>query len=302
MSDSQGYDPYALDPHGAVGAYAADALDDDERAIFEQHLAGCESCRQEVAEFTETTAELSWLAATPPPPSLRASVLAEIATVRPLPPEQPQPAPAVPSTPSSVTQTSAPGTPPGPVPTPDQAPVRLTPAADRPGTVRASEEGPTDELAVRRQRRTRRIVTGLVAAALALVVGLGGWVAVLRGDQQAQQIASQQVNDLLTAPDAKVYATTMNGAPVSFVVSKERDQALFLGDDVPAPGDGKAYQLWMIGDQSGITPNAVIERGGDVAQWFDAGPLADAQQLAVTIEPSSGSSTPNLPAVAGVKL
>ena len=62
----------------------------------------------------------------------------------------------------------------------------------------------------------------------------------------------------------------MNGAPVSFVVSKERDQALFLGDDIPRPGDGKVYQLWMIGAQ--ITPNALVDRGGDVTQWMDRRP------------------------------
>ena len=120
-----------------------------------------------------------------------------------------------------------------------------------------------DELALRRQRRTRRILTGLVAAALVLVVGLGGWVSVLRGDQQNQQVAGQQVNELLTAPDAKVYATTLNGAPVSFVVSKERDQALFLGDGVTAPADGKVYQLWMINGNQ-ITPNALVDHGGDI--------------------------------------
>ena len=89
MSDPQGYDPYARDPHGAVGAYVADALDDDERAVFEQHLEGCENCRREVAEFTETAAELTWLSEATPPPSLRTSLLWQIATVRPLPPEQP---------------------------------------------------------------------------------------------------------------------------------------------------------------------------------------------------------------------
>ena len=88
MSDSQGYDPYVHDPHGAVGAYVADALDDDERTVFEQHLEGCESCRREVAEFTETAAELTWLSEATPPPSLRTSVLWQIATVRPLPPEE----------------------------------------------------------------------------------------------------------------------------------------------------------------------------------------------------------------------
>jgi len=93
---------------------------------------------------------------------------------------------------------------------------------------------------------------------------------VSKGNQQNQQVATQQVNELLTAPDAKVYATTMNGAPVSFVVSKARDQALFLGDDIPAPVDGKVYQLWMIGS-SEITPNALVDHGGDV----DAGGRVD---------------------------
>ena len=69
MSDPQGYDPFVNDPHGAVGAYVADALDDDERTVFELHLAGCESCLREVAEFTETAAELAWLTEATPPPS-----------------------------------------------------------------------------------------------------------------------------------------------------------------------------------------------------------------------------------------
>ncbi|HEY5785911.1 MAG TPA: anti-sigma factor [Microlunatus sp.] len=293
MSDSQGYDPYAHDPHGAVGAYVADALDDDERTVFEQHLEGCESCRREVAEFTETAAELTWLSEATPPPSLRTSVLWQIATVRPLPPEQTVETPGSPASPGwwTTPEASTPGSSAG-------RPVTAgLPPLDPEATV---DRRQLDELAVRRQRRTRRILTGLVAAALVLVVGLGGWVSVLRGNQQNQQVATQQVNELLTAPDAKVYATTMNGAPVSFVVSKERDQALFLGDNVAPPVDGKVYQLWMIGSQ--ITPNALVDRGGDVTQWMDDGPLEDAQQLAVTLEPAGGSLQPTTDPIAGVKL
>jgi anti-sigma factor RsiW len=294
MSDSQGYDPYVPDPHGAVGAYVADALDDDERTVFEQHLEGCENCRREVAEFTETAAELTWLSEATPPPSLRTSVLWQIATVRPLPPEQTAETPASPVstgrwTTPDATASRSPGS--------RQVTAGL-PAPDPEVTV---DRRQLDELAVRRQRRTRRVLTGLVAAALVLVVGLGGWVSVLRGNQQNQQVATQQVNELLTAPDAKVYATTMNGAPVSFVVSKERNQALFLGDDVPPPVDGKVYQLWMIGS-SVITPNALVDRGGDVAQWMKDGPLGDAQQLAVTLEPAGGSPQPTTDPIAGVEL
>jgi anti-sigma factor RsiW len=290
MSDPQGYDPYARDPHGAVGAYVADALDDDERAVFEQHLEGCENCRREVAEFTETAAELTWLSEATPPPSLRTSLLWQIATVRPLPPEQPAEGPASPVSPSSWAST--PGTPTGTVSPSGTA------AIDPEATV---DRRRLDEVAVRRLRRTRRVLTGLIAAALVLVVGLGGWVSVLRNDQQNQQAAGVEINELLTAPDAKVYATTMNGAPVSFVVSKERNQALFLGHGVAAPGDDKVYQLWMINGNQ-ITPNALIDRGGEVAQWLETGPLDGAKQLAVTIEPDGGSKTPTLPPVAGVEL
>ena len=81
--------------HALSGAYVVDALDDDERATFEEHLPGCLDCQAEVASLREAVAVLAHDAATPPPPSLRASVLAGIATVRPLPPEHVEDAPAV---------------------------------------------------------------------------------------------------------------------------------------------------------------------------------------------------------------
>lgn len=74
------------DMHKLTGAYALDALDDLERARFEQHLSECEDCRAEVAELRETAALLAETTAVTPPDSLRASVLAGISQVRPLPP------------------------------------------------------------------------------------------------------------------------------------------------------------------------------------------------------------------------
>jgi anti-sigma factor RsiW len=79
------------DIHALVGAYAVDALDDLERAAFERHLAECPACQQEVAGLQEAAGLLGALAATAPPASLRDSVLAGIATVRPLPPEVERP-------------------------------------------------------------------------------------------------------------------------------------------------------------------------------------------------------------------
>lgn len=80
------------DIHALVGAYAVDALDDLERVAFERHLAECPACQQEVAGLQEAAGLLGALASTAPPASLRDSVLAGIATVRPLPPEVERPA------------------------------------------------------------------------------------------------------------------------------------------------------------------------------------------------------------------
>lgn len=76
----------STDIHALSGAYALDALDDQERADFERHLADCAGCRAEVAGFWETAAALAALAETTPPARLRDRVLADAAVVRPLPP------------------------------------------------------------------------------------------------------------------------------------------------------------------------------------------------------------------------
>jgi anti-sigma factor RsiW len=70
------------DVHTLTGAYAADALPDDERRAFDEHLEQCSACRQEVAELTATTARLGAAVAEPAPEAMRERVLAEIARTR----------------------------------------------------------------------------------------------------------------------------------------------------------------------------------------------------------------------------
>ena len=75
-----------IDIHALSGAYAVDALDDVERARFERHLAECPECRAEVDSLREAAALLPAATALTPPAALRDRVLADIASVRPLPP------------------------------------------------------------------------------------------------------------------------------------------------------------------------------------------------------------------------
>jgi anti-sigma-K factor RskA len=77
------------DMHPLSGAYAVDALDDLERARFERHLAECPDCAAEVASLQEAAALLALSVGTGPSAAMRSRVLAEISTVRPLPPTAP---------------------------------------------------------------------------------------------------------------------------------------------------------------------------------------------------------------------
>ena len=64
--------------HELAAGYALDALDDDERAAFEQHLAECEQCAADVLAFRETAALLAYAEEGPElPAALRERVLEE---------------------------------------------------------------------------------------------------------------------------------------------------------------------------------------------------------------------------------
>jgi anti-sigma-K factor RskA len=74
------------DIHALVGAYVLDAVEPDERAAFEDHLAECTSCRAEVEALRSTAAALSTGVTAAPPPALRARVLAAAERTPQLPP------------------------------------------------------------------------------------------------------------------------------------------------------------------------------------------------------------------------
>ena len=76
----------SADIHTLAGAYALDAVTDIERAEFARHVAGCESCAQELAELRATVGRLSDATSQAAPPSLKESVMAAISQTRQLPP------------------------------------------------------------------------------------------------------------------------------------------------------------------------------------------------------------------------
>ena len=251
--------------HGAVGSYVANALDPDERREFEKHLAVCPTCSREVAEFSETAAELSSLVQAPPPPMLRSAVLSSIQQVRPLPPLPEEGPEAEPRRAASMARTEPDGS-----------------------------SAPVDELALRRQRRTARVLSLAVAAAMVIALAMGGWVVNLVQQRQTQAAEAALETQLLSAPDAKVYASTMpDGTPVSFVVSKSMSKAMFVGADMPDPGGDQLYKLWMVPPGTGAQPvgDNTFSGGGSRKVWMQSG-IADAAGLAVSVEKDANTPQP----------
>jgi anti-sigma-K factor RskA len=70
--------------HELSAAYALDALDGDDRRVFEDHLAECGGCREDVASFQAAAAALAYDVDVPPPPdALRERILERARRERP---------------------------------------------------------------------------------------------------------------------------------------------------------------------------------------------------------------------------
>jgi anti-sigma factor RsiW len=296
------------DEHSAVGSYVTDALSPAERAEFETHLTSCISCRLEVAEYTETLAQLTPLVETRPPAALRSSVLNAIRAVQPMAPEiivrpeerarrlaagadSPDLQPWVPA---AATELRPLG--------PDEVvPLDEHPSEVPDWTWLGVTASLSDDLANRRSRRTDRILTALVAAALIVALAFSGWVYVSWQQNKTQVTETQQETEVLTAPDVKVYPTTVKGEQVSFIVSKELNRALFIANNLPNPDSGRTYQLWKLNGDV-VEPAGLVREGGDVRESIRG--VNEADSLALTQEPGPDGSktTPTPPLLAEVSL
>src|ERR687883_22553 len=70
--------------HELTAAYALDALDSDEEREYEEHLARCTRCREDLASFSEAAPSLAYgVESPPPPPGLRDRILEQARSERP---------------------------------------------------------------------------------------------------------------------------------------------------------------------------------------------------------------------------
>jgi hypothetical protein len=84
----------------------------------------------------------------------------------------------------------------------------------------------------------------------------------------------------------------MGGGRVTMIVSPSRDAAVAVLDGLPTLGNGKTYQLWMLGD----APARDVGLSAGNGRFYIKG-LAN--QFGVSREPKGGSKTPTLTQIVG---
>ncbi|MGC4772613.1 anti-sigma factor [Micromonospora sp. DT44] len=163
--------------------------------------------------------------------------------------------------------------------------------AARTPQVRAAAAG---DSATRQAGRWRRLT---VAAAAAVLVAGGASAATWAvtndrvSDERASSEQARQIAAVLDAPDAQVFERSLqpDGA-ATVVVSRGRDRGVVLLRDLPEPGPGRIYELWLI---RGSEPRKVGRLAEGVrASTAVIGPVADAGTFGVSNEPVGGSVAP----------
>lgn len=238
------------------GLYATNALDATERAAFETHLDECADCRDEVAGFMETTAEMSHAISQTPPDSVRAAVLAQVAATRQL------------------------------------SPLRDDRAGGGNDAVAAVEPdstvAPPVDLAARRRRRLTQLA---VAAVAVLVVGVLG-VQIARLSERAGE--AEQIASIIGSSDAQTMRLEGEGrAPVTMVWSQRHGEVALVGESLDPVDDSSVYELWAMHDG---TPAKVAlfepNPDGSIRERFEAD-LDGVEIVGVTVEPRGGSDAPS---------
>lgn len=244
----------APDLHTLSGAYAADALLPDERAAFEGHLADCEVCAREAAEFTATLARLAAADTAAVPAGAEDDAMAAIGGIRQLPPG-PDPAPRPGSGPGTALRRLS----------------RLRP----------------------RGLRDLALAACLALALLfgGIAVQQHGQARDSRAEAVRLHTEIGRIGALLTAPDAQTATgRTSTGSGTGTVVwADSRNEAAFLADDLPTLRAGTTYELWFADD--GAYRPAGLLPASDGSLVLD-GPLDQASGVGVTVEPATGSEQP----------
>ncbi|WP_426572085.1 anti-sigma factor [Aquihabitans sp. McL0605] len=256
-----------------LGAYALDAVDDDEREGIERHLAECPRCRAEVAEHREVAALLSQSGA-PAPEGIWDRIASELSP--PAPPMRMTIAP------TAEAAAAAPGPTAAPVPAEGtEAPVStVVPIGDAPS----------------RRSLTTRTMVAILGVAAAIVVVLGAVVVI-----QSQHTKTQTVEQLASnaTADSKLQVHLAGDGGEAKAVVGDNGKGYLIMDGVPAPADGDVYQLWGQVDGK-VLSLGTFGQTAVVPFSIDPGRIGGIEAFMVTQEQAPGvASSQNPPVMVG---
>ncbi|WP_432542360.1 anti-sigma factor [Kineococcus sp. SYSU DK002] len=238
-----------------AAAWALDAVDDDERAAYERRLREHPEERADADALREAASHLA--DGEPPPERLRAAVLAAVAA------------------------------------TAQERPHGTAPVVDPVVDLAAARDRRAGRRAERRRGPSRWSVLVAAAGVAVAAVGVGTGIGLAQREQapvlSAEQLARQQVTDLLAVPGATVATlTTTAGGTATLVRADGRLGVVAAG--LPAAGAGKGYQVWLgTGDHFDSVGMMDLSGDGGTAMVLDPGP---ATALGITVEPAGGSPQP----------
>ena len=137
--------------------------------------------------------------------------------------------------------------------------------------------------------RPRR--TAWLSAAAALLIGFGALGVGLSLRPPAPQPSTAQ--QVFSASDVHTVSGAIPaGGTATVVFSRDRNAGVLVMNDVPPPGPGTVYQMWLVsadGATSAGTMDADAVAPSTTAVLND---LGNSTKLAFTVEPASGSTQP----------
>ncbi|MGZ8629480.1 MAG: anti-sigma factor domain-containing protein [Actinomycetota bacterium] len=145
---------------------------------------------------------------------------------------------------------------------------------------------PRDELAARRERPSRGWQALIAAAAVVALLIVA--VATLRPSTSGITQA---------APSQRIVTFTGDvEGTLAMAYTPGRPGAVFWGRDLPDPGPGMVYEIWMIEGDEAIPGGCVAPTDGVIAVRVDAN-IGTTDTMAVTTEPSDCPVAPTSPPV-----
>lgn len=250
--------------------YALDAVTDQERQAIEEYISAAPDAER--ASFFERvrqareTLSMTFQAEEEPPADLFSRIAAQL--------------------PAQQT---------GPDAGSAAAPAVLAPA---PGDELAGARRRRDEKRANEQRRpggARRWLAGVAAAAAIALGGVG--VGAYMADQ------NDPLNQVVRAGDVREASVDVaGGGSATLLISSSEDAAVVKMNGVPAPPEGKVYQMWLIPKDGSAPVSQGLMDAEALSKPAVVQGISSAAALGITVEPVGGSQSPTLPTVAAAPL